>query len=163
VIRAGGVSAAGEPMFLAGLTATNLSRLLAGKPIVCDTGEVGLDPPFQVLIVGGPTLDAVRNDLTESGLDVPADATTVAGVLAFTVRWHRRDRHLFVLGIQRATAERLLAGAHLAVRTPFAHRPNLGTLVVLLGGRDTDAIGSRIAGWMPGDAEVIDLRGGRTD
>lgn len=48
------------PLLILGLTRRNCERLLAGDPIMVDTGELGDPlPVLQVLIMGGETEDAM--------------------------------------------------------------------------------------------------------
>jgi hypothetical protein len=41
-------------MLVIGLSGENVTRLMAGEPIMFDAGALGL-PPMSVLVVGGPT------------------------------------------------------------------------------------------------------------
>lgn len=67
MIKALGRTGAGVPLLVLGLSAENVRRLLADEPITFNLSELGL-PPAQVIIVGGPTEDAIMGLLAGRGL-----------------------------------------------------------------------------------------------
>jgi hypothetical protein len=52
----------GRPMLVIGLSGENMTRLMAGEPILFDAEALGL-PAMSVLVVGGRTEDAITADL----------------------------------------------------------------------------------------------------
>lgn len=54
----------GRPLLVIGLSGENMTRLMAGEPILFDAGALGL-PEMSVLVVGGRTEDAIAADLRE--------------------------------------------------------------------------------------------------
>lgn len=62
------VGRAGDrPLIIIGLSDENLRRLRDDQPIRFDLADLGL-PPALVLILGGPTEDAIVDQLHENGL-----------------------------------------------------------------------------------------------
>lgn len=73
MIKAAGTRG-GKPMLILGLSGENMTRLMAGEPIMLDTAALGL-PEMNVVIVGGRTEDAITADLRAHGL-LPPEVTT---------------------------------------------------------------------------------------
>lgn len=63
MIKAGGTYE-GDPLLILGLSAENYTRMLAGEPILLETGELGL-PSMRVLLIGGRTEEAIAATLRE--------------------------------------------------------------------------------------------------
>lgn len=64
MLNAAGRTADGRPLLMLGLSGENMTRLMAGEPIILEAEKFGLDP-MQVLICGGRTehdiLDRLRS------------------------------------------------------------------------------------------------------
>ncbi len=69
MIKAAGVLG-GKPALILGLSGENMTRLMAGEPIMLDTAALGL-PEMTVVVVGGRTEDAILADLRAHGLLPP--------------------------------------------------------------------------------------------
>lgn len=69
MIKAAGGTGDG-PFLLLGLSRTNTERLLTGKPITLDTGDMGL-PRMRVIIMGGETEQAIAAELASHGMVLP--------------------------------------------------------------------------------------------
>lgn len=61
----------GKPTLILGLSGENMTRLMAGEPIMLDTAALGL-PEMTVVVVGGRTEDAITADLRRHGLVPPS-------------------------------------------------------------------------------------------
>lgn len=71
MIKAAG-TVGGKPMLILGLSGENMTRLMAGEPIMLDAAALGL-PDMTVVVVGGRTEDSITADLRAHGL-VPPEA-----------------------------------------------------------------------------------------
>jgi hypothetical protein len=60
----------GQDTIILGLDAENVRRLMDNQPIMFDGVEVGV-PGVRFVILGGETLDEVREDLRALGLPIP--------------------------------------------------------------------------------------------
>lgn len=69
MIKAAGTRG-GKPALILGLSGENMTRLMAGEPIMLDTAALGL-PEMTVVICGGRTEDAITADLRVHGLLPP--------------------------------------------------------------------------------------------
>lgn len=67
----------GKPMVLLGISAENVTRLVAGEPILLDLEELGL-PPMQVVIMYGKTERHITAELERHGLLPPGSASDMA-------------------------------------------------------------------------------------
>jgi hypothetical protein len=67
MIKAPGRTPDGRPLLLLGLSAENMTRLMADEPIVIDTDQLGNAfagmPSMAIVIVGGRTEDAIVEQL----------------------------------------------------------------------------------------------------
>lgn len=67
MIKAPGSTSDGRPMLLLGLTGENMTRLMAGEPIMVDTDQLGLPfaglPSMVVVLIGGKSEDSIAADL----------------------------------------------------------------------------------------------------
>ena len=54
----------GVPVAVLGLSGENMTRLMAGEPIVVQLAELGL-PPMKILLMGGRTEETIAAELTE--------------------------------------------------------------------------------------------------
>lgn len=61
----------GRPMMLFGLSGENVTRLMAGEPILFDATPFGFDG--NVVIVGGRTEQDITDELRKYGLPMPGD------------------------------------------------------------------------------------------
>jgi hypothetical protein len=73
VIKAAGMLG-GKPMLILGLSGENMTRLMAGEPIMLDTAALGL-PEMTVVVCGGRTEVAITAELRVHGL-LPAEGST---------------------------------------------------------------------------------------
>jgi hypothetical protein len=62
VIKAAGATPDGFPLVVFGLSGENVTRLMAGEPILVDLRELGL-PPGRVLIAGGRTEELILTEM----------------------------------------------------------------------------------------------------
>jgi hypothetical protein len=69
MIKAAGVHNE-KPLLILGLSGENVTRLMAGEPILLDTAPLGL-PEMSVVVVGGRTEQAILDDLRAHGLIAP--------------------------------------------------------------------------------------------
>lgn len=60
----------GKPMLLMGLSGENVTRLMAGDPIVLDGAKVGFDN-LTVVVIGGRTENEMAAALTVHGFITP--------------------------------------------------------------------------------------------
>lgn len=67
MIKAAGRTATGKPLLILGLSGENMTRLMAGEPILIDTDQLGHAfagiPSLSVLVVGGRTEESIYADL----------------------------------------------------------------------------------------------------
>lgn len=59
----------GRPLVILGLSGENVTRIVAGEPLVVDMAEMGL-PPMEVAIIYGRTEQAILENLRKDGADV---------------------------------------------------------------------------------------------
>ncbi len=67
----------GQPMVFLGLSGENITRLIAGEPIMVNMNELGL-PPLNVVIMYGKTERAIAAELMEHGFIPPSMAADLA-------------------------------------------------------------------------------------
>lgn len=66
MIKATGRTGDGRPLALLGLSGENLTRLVAGEPIIVELAQMRL-PDLQVVIVYGKTESAILDELNKEG------------------------------------------------------------------------------------------------
>lgn len=64
MIKGAGTTRNGQPLLIIGLSEINVTRLMAGEPILFETGHLGL-PPLHVLILGGRTEETIAADMRQ--------------------------------------------------------------------------------------------------
>lgn len=73
MIRMTGKSADGREFVLLGVDRENITRLTAGKPIICRAESVGIER--DVMVVFGEGLQDVADELAKTGITIPANDT----------------------------------------------------------------------------------------
>jgi hypothetical protein len=68
VIKFSGSNEKGEPICGLGLSQGNWDRLMAGLPIVLRPDEIGLPWKGEIFIMGGPTEQAMQDELSNLGV-----------------------------------------------------------------------------------------------
>jgi hypothetical protein len=66
MLKATGRTASGRPLLILGLAGENMARLMAGEPILIHAHAISRNmPEMTVVVLGGKTEDAIRNDVQQ--------------------------------------------------------------------------------------------------